>query len=331
LLGKELSMSVEGKLCVVTGGSGFVGTHVVRALLARGARVRVPLHRRDMIERDPRVEAFHGGDLGDPTACRKALEGAEWVFHCAGAVSAAGVTATNPMSAIAINLTLTANVLEAAWAAGVERVQIFGSSTGYPVSDHPIREDEMWSGPTHPSYFGYGWMRRYLERMGEFVHQKSGKTAVVLVRPTATYGRYDNFDPLAGHVIPALIRKAAAGMTPFEVWGTGDEIRDFLHIEDLARGCVLAMEKLPTCEPVNIGYGKTTTIREVAQLILEAAGHDAELRFDASKPTTIPVRMVDCGKARAVLGFEPEIFLRDGLADTVRWYKEQVAAGKLAG
>lgn len=321
-------MTLEGMSCVVTGGSGFVGTHMVRALLAQGARVRVPLNRRPLVEPDPRVEIVHG-DLTNQETCRRVFEGAQRVFHCAGAVSAAGVTATNPMSAITANLTLTANVLEGAWAVGVERVQIFGSSTGYPVSDHPIREDEMWSGPTHPSYFGYGWMRRYLERMGEFVHQKAGSTKVVLVRPTATYGRHDNFDPLTGHVIPALIRKAVAGMKPFEVWGTGDEIRDFLHIEDLVRGCILAMEALPTCDPVNIGYGKTTTIREVVEIILEAAGHDADLRFDASKPTTIPVRMVDCDKARHLLGFEPRISLREGLTDTVRWYKEEVAAGRI--
>ncbi len=246
-----------------------------------------------------------------------------------GAVSAAGVTATNPMSAITANLTLTANVLEAAWAVGVDRVQIFGSSTGYPVSDYPIREDEMWSGPTHPSYFGYGWMRRYLERMGEFVHQKGG-TKVVLVRPTATYGRHDNFDPLASHVVPALIRKAVAKMTPYEVWGTGDEIRDFLHITDLARGCLLAAEKLPTCDPVNIGYGKVITVREIVELILKAAGHDAEIVFDATKPTTIPVRMVDCEKAKRLLGFAPTMSLRDGLGDTVRWYCGELAAGRMA-
>ncbi len=321
-------MFYKDKLCVVTGASGFVGTHMTEALLEAGARVRAVVRERPMIVKDARLELVRA-DLADQQACRRALQGGEVVFHCAGAVSAAGVTATNPMSAITANLTLTANVLEAAWAVGVDRVQIFGSSTGYPVSDYPIREDEMWSGPTHPSYFGYGWMRRYLERMGEFVHQKGG-TKVVLVRPTATYGRHDNFDPLASHVVPALIRKAVAKMTPYEVWGTGDEIRDFLHITDLARGCLLAAEKLPTCDPVNIGYGKVITVREIVELILKAAGHDAEIVFDATKPTTIPVRMVDCEKAKRLLGFAPTMSLRDGLGDTVRWYCGELAAGRMA-
>ncbi|HUO93068.1 MAG TPA: NAD-dependent epimerase/dehydratase family protein [Rhizomicrobium sp.] len=321
-------MFYEGKVCAVTGGSGFVGTHLVKALLAQNARVRAIVHERPMIVEDPRIETV-AADLTLQPECRRALEGAQYVFHCAGAVSAAGVTVNNPMSAITANLAITANVLEAAWATKVERIQIFGSSTGYPVSDHPIREDEMWSGPTHPSYFGYGWMRRYLERMGEFVHQRSGATKVVLVRPTATYGRYDNFDPAASHVIPALIRKAVERMDPFEVWGTGDEIRDFLHIEDLARGCLLALEKMPNCEPVNIGYGKVITVREIVQDILDATGHRPKIFFDTTKPTTIPVRMVDCSKARKVLDFEPTISLRDGLRDTVDWFLAQREVGAL--
>jgi GDP-L-fucose synthase len=320
-------MYYENGVTLVTGGAGFVGTHVVAALLAQNAKVRATVHERPIIVSDPRIELIKA-DLTSQADCRRVMAGVTNVFHCAGAVSAAGVTVNNPMSAITQNLTLTANVLEAAWATKVARVQIFGSSTGYPVSDHPIREDEMWSGPTHPSYFGYGWMRRYLERMGEFVHQRAGETKVVIVRPTATYGRHDNFDPAASHVIPALIRKAVDKMDPFEVWGTGDEIRDFLHIEDLARGCLLALEKLPTCDPVNIGYGKVITVREIVEDILGAVGHKPKVFFDATKPTTIPVRMVDCGKAKAELGFEPRITLRDGLADTVRWYVAQSNAAK---
>jgi GDP-L-fucose synthase len=321
-------MFYKDGITLVTGGAGFVGTHMVEELLSRGAKVRVTVRERPMIVQDSSIELVQA-DLTNQADCRRAMDGVKNVFHCAGAVSAAGVTINNPMSAITANLAISANVLEAAWAIKVERVQVYGSSTGYPVSTHPIREDEMWSGPTHPSYFGYGWMRRYLERMGEFVHQRSGATKVVIVRPTATYGRHDNFDPAASHVIPALIRKAVDKMDPFEVWGTGEEIRDFLHIKDLVRGCAEALEKMPTADPVNIGYGKVITVREIVQNILDAADHKAKVYFDPTKPTTIPVRMVDCSKARRELGFEPTISLQEGLKDTVDWYIQQRKIGAL--
>ncbi|MBF0460625.1 MAG: NAD-dependent epimerase/dehydratase family protein [Magnetococcales bacterium] len=312
-------MFYKDKLCLVTGPSGFVGTHMVQALLAAGARVRAPVHERPMIVQDPQIELVTA-DLTDQGQCRRVMAGVQYVFHCAGAVSAAGVTVHNPMSAITANLTLTANVLEAAMATGVERILIFGSSTGYPVADYPIREEEMWSGPPHPSYFGYGWMRRYLECMAEFVHQRGVKVA--LVRPTAIYGRHDNFSADTSHVIPALIRKAVNGMDPFEVWGTGDEIRDFLHVEDMVRGCLLAVEKVSVFDPVNIGYGQVITVRDIVETILRVVGHDGRIFFDASKPTTIPVRMVDVTKAREWLGFEPSITLENGLMDTVKWFRD---------
>jgi len=318
-------MFFSGKRVLVTGGSGFVGTHFVQALLEQGARIRVPIHRRPMIIGDDRIELVQA-DLTRLEDCRAACEGIQYVIHAAGAVAAAGITATNPMAAMTTNLVLTAYTLQAAWDSGVERYLVFGSSTGYPVTSYPVKEEEMWSGPTHSSYFGYGWMRRYLERISEFAASKS-KIGIALVRPTAVYGRYDNFDPVTSHVIPALVRRAVAGENPFEVWGTGSEVRDFLHVTDLVRGCLLVLEKHAVCDPVNIGYGKTVTIKDVVGAILKAAGHDAaQVVFNSSKPTAIPVRMVDTSKAKRLLGFEPSVSLEQGLADTVRWYREQTEA-----
>ena len=116
-----------------------------------------------------------------------------------------------------------------------------------------------------------------------------------------------------------------AGENPYVVWGTGEEIRDFLHVTDLVRGCLLLLEKHAACDPVNIGYGQTIAVKDVVRHILNAAGcADAQVEFDASKPTTIPVRMVDTSKARELLGFTPQLSLEEGLADTVAWYKASI-------
>lgn len=312
-------MFYDGKVVLVTGGTGFVGTHIVQELLKNNAKVRVTLHSHPLIIKDEMIETIYV-DLTKQEDCLKAVKGVEFVFHAAGVVSGIGVKGKDMISGIITNLIMTAQVLQASLEEDVQRFLVFSSSTGYPCVDYPIKEEEMWSTPPDPSYFGYGWMRRYLERLSEFIASKSDMK-IAIVRPTAVYGRYDNFDPKTNHVIPALIKRAVEKENPYVVWGTGNEVRDFLHITDLARGCLLMLEKCADCDPVNIGYGKVVTIKEIVNIILKAAGHtDTEVIFDSSKPTTIPYRAVDITKARRLLDFEPKITLEEGLMDTVNWH-----------
>lgn len=313
-------MFYQGKLVLVTGGTGFVGGHFVDRLLEMGARVRIPLHKRPLTIQHARIETLEA-NLMQQEDCLRACDGVDYVVHAAGAVSAAGVTGgPAAMGPITVNLNLTAQMLQAAWTTEVERFLLFSSSTGYPVADHPVKEDEFWAGPTFPGYFGYGWMRRYLERIGEFTHQRSN-TKVAIVRPTAVYGERDDFDPATSHVIPALIRRAVDREDPFEVWGSPDVVRDFLHVRDLIEGSLLLLEKYADADPVNIGYGEAVTIGEIVDMILEAVGHDAKVIYDESKPTTIPFRMTDISKARQLLDFQPRISMREGLKRTVEWYR----------
>lgn len=312
-------MFYHNKRVLVTGGTGFVGTHIVQELLKQGAKIRVPIHNRPLIVHDERIETINA-DLNILDDCIKASEGMDFVFHAAGTVGAAGVTKINTMASITKNLVLNAYMLQAAWQTGVNRFLIYSSSTCYPDANHAVKEEEMWSGPTHPSYFGYGWMRRYLERLAEFVVSNSSMK-IAIVRPSAVYGRYDNFNPATSHVIPALIRRAVEKENPFVVWGTGDEVRDFLHISDFARGSLLMLEKYAEGDAVNIGYGQVVTIKDIVRMVLRAAGHnDAQVIFDSTKPTTIPFRMVDISKAERILNFKPIIALEDGIRDTTEWY-----------
>ena len=309
----------SGQAVLVTGGTGFVGSHFVEELLSRGARIRVPIHRRALRVRSDRIEQV-AADLTRPEDCLAACANIDCVVHAAGVASAAAITAGNPMADITTNLVLTSRMLEAAWTAGVSRFLLLSSSTVYPAANWPVREDEAWSAPPHPSYAGYGWIKRGLERLAEFVASKSSMK-IALVRPTAVYGRHDNFDPVTGHVVPALVRKAVERRNPYEVWGTGDEIRDFVHVTDVVRGSLLALEKRATCDPINLGSGRPVAIKDVVGMILKVLEHDTEVHFDSSKPTTIPVRMVDISKARLLLGYEPQVPLEEGLADTIRWFE----------
>lgn len=319
-------MFFENKKVLVTGGSGFIGRHLVRQLEEHRARVRIAAHHRPLTYDCAGAETMHA-DLAQWEDCRAACRGVDYVFHAAGRVGSAGVTGYHQMVSITVNLILTSQVLQAAWAEGVKGILIFGSSTGYPAYDHAVTEEEMWLAEPHPSYFGYGWMRRYFEKLGEYVTRQSA-CKVVVVRPSAVYGPGDNFSDGASHVIPALIRRAVKKEDPFVVWGTGDEVRDFIHATDFAKACLLALEMGSHFDLCNIGAGRSSTIREIVATVLDAAGHrSAAVAFDPAKPVTIPCRMLDVGKARRVLGFEPEISLEHGIKETVRWYIDNVADG----
>ena len=301
---------------LVTGGSGFVGSHLVEALLAAEARVRVPLHQRPLRVGAGRVEEVVA-DLTRYDQCLEVMKDIDYVFHAAGSVGAAGVEPSAQMVLINESLQLAGNVLRAGWEARVKRLLIFGSSTGYPDLKHPVHEDEMWAGPPHLVYLGYGWMRRYLEKMAEFAASRS-QLKIAIVRPTAVYGERDD----SGHVIPSLIRRALKHEDPFVLWGDGSEIRDFLHVADLSRGALLLLERNAECDPVNIGYGAACTVREVVSSVLRHCGHETcRVQADLSKPSTIPYRAVSIDKAGQLLGFAPEISLDEGLKRTVAYYR----------
>lgn len=317
--GADAQSPLAGRRVVVAGGTGFVGTHFIQALLTAGAQVRAVRHQRPPLVDDPRIQWVEA-DLMERTHCLKAVEGMDWVIQAAGSV---GSSATDPARALAgmtDTLTLTGNLLWAAWNAGCARALVFSSSTGYPAGDHAMSEAEFWDGPVHPSYDGYGWMRRYVERLAEFTAARSG-LHVGIVRPGAIYGRHDNFDPAGSHVIASLLRRAVERENPFVVWGSGNETRDILHVDDFVAGSLLVLAQGRSAEAVNVAAGHATTIGDLARSVLEACGHDASLRFDPTKPTAIPHRRLDIAKALA-LGFAPRVSLAEGLADTARWLRE---------
>ena len=314
-------MFYKDKKVLVTGGTGLVGTAFVKELLKQGAIVRVPLHKRpfNIIRTGEGSLETCPVDLINLEDCLKVTKNIDYVVHAAGAISAAAVTVSNPMDAIATNLILTLNVIQAAWQQGVKGFLILSSQSVYPQTDAPNRENE--AGSIASAYFGYGDMRWYLEGLGKFVASRSDMK-VAIVRPSAAYGSWDNFDPVTSHVIPGLIRKAMEKQDPYEVWGSGEETRDFIHVSDIARGGVLALERHATCDPINLATDRAIKIKEIVNIILGIVNHNPEIVFDSDKPTTIPYRMLDTNKAKKLLNFRAEMSLEEGLRDTINWYKE---------
>jgi GDP-L-fucose synthase len=191
--------------------------------------------------------------------------------------------------------------------------------------EYEVKEEEGFVGDPHPSYQGVGWMKRYSEKLANFYHDKFG-IKMAIVRPTNLYGPRDKFDPDTSHVLPALMRRAIEGADPFEVWGDGTAVRDFVYVTDAIDGMLAVMEKCGDGVPVNIGNGTPVTVRESVETILKLVGRPkAKIVFDPTKPTSIPKRVVSLVKARQVLGYAPKVTFEEGLRKTIDWYKGTLA------
>lgn len=311
----------DNKTVLVTGGTGFIGTNFVKELSKFNTKIIVPIHKRGLTYNSDKIQTINA-DLNNIDDCLKICKNVDYIFHAAGMVSASRMTVNNPMTAISTNLIVTLRVLEAAMKKNVKKILLFSSgTTGYPAYDHAVTEDEMFNEDPADIYYGYGWSRRYTEILGHFASQKSN-LQVAICRPTGVYGSYDDFDPSTSHVIPALIKRAVDKENPYVVWGSGEEIRDFLHVRDLVHGCFLLLEKNSNSDPVNIGSGKEYRIKDIVKIILNLTESKmTKIEFDNTKPTTIPVRKVNIDKAKKLLGFEMKISLEEGLKETIEWYK----------
>ena len=311
-------MILKNKKVVVTGGSGFVGSNFLLELLERGADVTTHTHVRHMEIQDERIKLVKNIDLFKLDDCVKLLEGADYVIHCGGYITNPSEVRTN-VQVLLHNINSTANVLEASAKCGLKGYLDINSSTGYPDRRYPITEDEYWDDEPHEAYFGYGWMRRYREKLMEFVSGFSD-LKIALSRGTAMYGPYDNFNPKTCHVIPALINRVLSGEDPFVVWGTPDVVRDFLYVRDVIDGALLVLEKGESMRPYNLGAGIAVTVGDIVDAVLKATDKTPKVKYDSTKPTTIPFRMVDTTRITEELGFKPKWTFEQGIQKTVDWY-----------
>ena len=310
----------KDKKVVVTGGTGFIGTHYIEELLTRGARVITSIHEVPFKIYDDRITWLEDINLENLDDALKLLEGADYVIHSAGKICHPSNVA-NDFQVSLNQIKVITNVLEASYKSGVKGFVDVNSSTGYPDRRYPITEDEYWDDEPYISYYGYGWMRRYREKLMEHTSHLTDMK-IGIARGTAIFGPHDNFNLKTCHVIPALIKRVLSGEDPFVVWGSPDVVRDFLYIKDVVKGCLLVLEKGESMRPYNVGCGSAITIGEIVDVILKVTGKNPKVEWDNSKPTTIPFRMVSTERIINELGFKPDYTFEEGMKETVEWYLE---------
>lgn len=312
----------KGKNVLIAGGAGFVGTNLILRLLEEGAQVFATIHRHKPQITDPRIH-FVNADLLHSEDCARAASGMEYVFMCAANTSGAAVMEKTPLAHVTPNVIMNTNMLDAAYKAGVKKFLFISSNTVYPPYDHPVKEEEAFQGPLFEKYFCVGWMKRFAELECQMYAEKiKNPMQTVVVRPGNLYGEYDDFAWETSHVLPALIRKVVERQAPLEVWGDGNDRKDFIYVQDFITGMLLAMEKLETFDPINIAAGNSISVREALSAILEADGYaNAEIKYNSDKPSMIPLRLIDAGKAERTLGFTAQTPFHEGIAKTIRWYR----------
>jgi GDP-L-fucose synthase len=323
-------MDFTGKKVLIAGGSGFIGTNLALALAKRGARLRLTVHEKPLQVTIPGTEVATL-DLRQPEHCARAVEGMDYVFLCAAHTSGAAVIRTTPLVHITPNVLINTLMLEAAHRAGVARFCFISSGAAYPpTADRPVREEEMFDSDPHEVYFAAGWMKRYAEVLCRTYAEKiANPMPTVVVRPSNVYGPYDKFDFAVSHVTAALIRRVVERHSPLEVWGNGQDIRDLVYIDDFVEGMLTAFAADHSYLAVNICAGAGHSVREILDKILKVDGYaGADVRYDPSRPSTIPVRLMDNSLARR-LGFEARTSLEDGLRRTLDWYRKNTTDSSL--
>jgi GDP-L-fucose synthase len=294
---------------LVTGGGGFLGSHLVERLQADGTEPFVARRRDYDLTREADAERLF--DDARP----------ELVFHLAAEVGGIGANRANPGRYWYANLMMGAHVLEQARLHEARKVVVVGTVCAYPkFTPVPFHEDDLWNGYPEETNAPYGVAKKSILVGAQSYRDQYGLDAVFLL-PANLYGPRDNFDLGTSHVIPALIRKMVESPDEVVLWGDGSPTREFLYVDDAVEGLALAAERYDGAEPVNLGTGAEISIRELAELIAELTGFEGEISWDTSQPNGQPRRSLDTSRARDLFGFEARTPLREGLERTIAWYR----------
>jgi len=313
MIKKEVLMTFAGLRCIVTGGTGLIGRQIVKMLCDAGAHVRIVSL--DEVNVDDRAEHVFG-DLTDFSLCKDLTKGMDFVFHLAGIKGSIEVTKSKPASFFVPLMMFNTNALEACRLNKVQKV-VYTSSIGAYPSAEIFKEDEGNAGPPMDMY--PGWAKRMAEMQIKAYRIQYGLKNFSVVRPCNVYGPGDNFDPKNAMVIPTIMYRIYNGDDPVMVWGDGSAVRDFAYSRDVAEGVILALYHGIRDYPfVNLSSGKGYTIKELVETLHEFL--DFNYRFDTTKSSGFPKRVMDISLAREVIDYNPTTSLQEGLKETWEWF-----------
>lgn len=319
-----MTLDLSNKRILVTGGAGFLGRQVVEQLQPAGAR-----------EENVRVPRSRECDLRVWENCQQAVAGQDMVIHLAAHVGGIGLNREKPAELFYDNLMMGAQLIHAAYEAGVEKFVCVGTICAYPkFTPVPFREDDLWNGYPEETNAPYGIAKKALLVQLQSYRQQYGFQGIYLL-PVNLYGPGDNFDPKSSHVIPALIHKVFEaqqnGEKRLRVWGDGSPTREFIYATDAARGIVAATQYYDDPEPVNLGTNAEISIRSLVESICDLMQFEGEIVWETDKPNGQPRRCLDTQRARSAFGFTAETDLRQGLQQTIAWYRQNRTLAGSAG
>ena len=308
-------LNLKNKSILVTGGNGFLGTFVIEELKKIGVtNISYPSSK----ELDLRINEN----------CKKAVKNIDVVFHLAGKGGGIQFMRNNPADVFYDNLLMSTQLIHESKNAGIEKFIALGTVCSYPkFTAIPFLEDNLWDGYPEETNASYGLSKKMMLVQSQAYKQQFDFNSIVLF-PTNLYGPLDDFNPENSHVIPGLISKIHSAKISksdsITLWGDGSPTRDFLYVEDAAKGIVLAGEKYDGNEPINLGSEKEISIKKLVGQVCELMDYDVEIIWDESKPNGQPRRCVSNKKAKENFGFEPEISLEEGLKKTIEWYTSKI-------
>ena len=304
----------KNRRVLVTGGHGFLGSHLVSRLQELSAEVTAPTREQyDLVDRDQVVEMYKENPC-------------DIVIHLAAVVGGIGINQRHPGKFFYENLMMGVQLIEYARQAKIPKFVALGTICAYPkFTPVPFKEEELWNGYPEETNAPYGLAKKMMLVQSQAYRQEYGYNSIFLL-PVNLYGPGDNFNPKSSHVIPALIKKCVDAVDSdagsIEVWGDGSPTREFLYVKDAVEGIVLAAEKYDKSEPVNLGSSFEISIKDLVSIIAKETGFGGKVNWDKSKPNGQPRRKLDTSRAAREFGFKSKTTFEDGLRDTIEWYKE---------